>query len=76
MAVSRSNACTSRKSQAAVSGGATLCQVAPPSTLRSTVPLLPVAQTTLRSTTQRPRRLTPGRATTMRHSARLQSTGG
>src|SRR5262245_1183711 len=45
----------SRKSRSRVPGIDFACQVRPPSIVRSTVPWVPLAQTTLESTTQRPR---------------------
>jgi hypothetical protein len=57
-----SHASTSRKSQAAASRGATLRHDAPPSVVRQIAPPLPLAQATAASTTARPRRLPPWRA--------------
>ena len=54
-AVSASKASMSRNCKVAVPGGPTLCHVAPPSTVRRTVPPLPLAQTTDELTTDSPR---------------------
>ena len=47
-AVFASNASMSRKSSAAASGGETFLHVAPPSVVRTTVPLFPLAHATCR----------------------------
>ena len=55
-AMSAPNASMSRKSRDSESGTATRAQVAPPSTVRTTVPLLPLAQATVSLTALTPRR--------------------
>ncbi len=54
-AVCASKASMSRNWRVAVPGGPTLCHVLPPFVVRSTVPTLPLAHTTLSLTTESPR---------------------
>ena len=54
--MSASNASMSRNACASASGGATFSQVAPPSSVRSTVPPLPLTHATSALTAETPRR--------------------
>src|SRR5687767_7441048 len=56
-AVCPSNASMSRKSRESAPGTLTTCQLAPPFVVRTTVPPVPLAQTTLSLGTLNPRRL-------------------
>lgn len=74
-AMSRDVAAMARKSSAAAPGTVSRVQLAPPSVVRSTVPCIPLAQTTLGETTLKPRSSTSVGLASACHWAPATSTG-